>query len=84
MVVFYALIILNWSYCCSKSGQISQFLLAKWRRQKSQRLLFEGVLEMYLSLSLYLSSSLSFVDQVMFSHHSDQMSQRSKVSKIAL
>ena len=37
----------------------------------------------YLSLSLYLYLSLSFC-QFIFSHHSDQMSQRSKVSKIAL
>ena len=28
---------LNRSQCCSKSGQISRFLLAKWRRQKKTR-----------------------------------------------
>ena len=36
-----------------------------------------------LSLSLYLSLSLSFFGQVMSPHHSDQMSQRSQVSRIA-
>ena len=43
---------------------------------------------MYLSLSfalyLYLPLSLSFYGQVMSPHHSDQMSQRSQVSRIAL
>ena len=57
------------------------------KSQKSQRLLFEGVLLMYLSLSLSLtlslSLSLSFFGHVMSSHHSDQMSQRSQVSRIA-
>ena len=40
-----------------------------------------------LSLSLYLSLYLSlsiFFGHVMSSHHSEQMSQRSKVSRIAL
>ena len=39
---------------------------------------------MYLSLYLSLSSSLSFCGQVMSTHHSDQMSQRSHVSRAAL
>ena len=41
--------------------------------------------QMYLSLSLslYLSLSLSLFGQVMSPHHSDQMSQRSQVSRIA-
>ena len=43
---------------------------------------------MYLSLSLYLylylSFSLSFYGQVMSHYHSDQMSQRSQVSRVAL
>ena len=34
-----------------------------------------------LSLFLYLSLSLYFFGQVMSPHHSDQMSQRSQVSK---
>ena len=37
-----------------------------------------------LSLSLYLSLSLCLYGQVMSTHHSDQMSQRSQVSRIAL
>ena len=37
-----------------------------------------------LSLSLSLSFSLSFFGQVMCPHHSDQMSQSSQVSRIAL
>ena len=42
-------------------------------------------LSLSLSLSLYLSLSLSsFFGQVMSPHHSDQMSQRSQVSRIAL
>ena len=42
-------------------------------------------LPLSLSLSLYLSLSLSsFFGQVMSPHHSDQMSQRSQVSRIAL
>ena len=54
--------------------------------QKSPRSLFEGVPKMYLPLSLSLSLSflLSFVGQVMFSHHSDQTSQRSQVRNISL
>ena len=40
---------------------------------------------MSLSLSLYLYLSLSiFFGHVMSSHHSEQMSQRSQVSRIAL
>ena len=41
---------------------------------------------MYLSLSLWLCLSLllSFFGQVRSLHHSDQMSQRSQVSRIAL
>ena len=53
--------------------------------QKSQRPLFEGskcICHCHC-LCLCLCGCL-FVGQVMFSHHSDQMSQRSKVSKIAL
>ena len=50
--------------------------------QMSQWSFFEGVLLMYLSLSLSLL--LYFFGQVIFSHHSDQMSQWSRVSKIAL
>ena len=38
---------------------------------------------MSLSYSLYLSLSI-FFGQVMSSHHSEQMSQRSQVSRIAL
>ena len=38
---------------------------------------------MSLSLSLYLSLSLSFFGQVMSPHHTDQMSQRSQVSGVA-
>ena len=38
---------------------------------------------MSLSLSLYLSLSI-FFGHVMSSHHSEQMSQRSQVSRIAL
>ena len=41
-------------------------------------------LSLSLSLSLYLSLSLSFFGQVMSPHHSDQMSQRSEVSRVAL
>ena len=37
-----------------------------------------------LSLSLSLSFSLTFFDQVMSHHHSDQMSQRSHVSRVTL
>ena len=55
---------------------------------KSLGLLFEHALKMSfsssLSLSLYLYFSLSFFGQVMSPHHSDQMSQRSQVSRIAL
>ena len=62
---------------------------------KSLGLLIECILLMYLSLSLsfslslslslsmYLSLSLSFFGQVMSPQYSDQMSQRSKVSRIA-
>ena len=39
---------------------------------------------MYLSLSLSLSLYLSFFGQVMSPHYSDQMSQRSYVSRISL
>ena len=49
--------------------------------------LLGGVLKMSLSLSLYLSLYLSlsiFFGHVMSSHHSEQMSQRSQVSRIAL
>ena len=41
-------------------------------------------LSLSLSLSLYLSLSLFFFGQVMSPHHSDQMSQRSQVSRVAL
>ena len=41
-------------------------------------------LSLSLSLYLYLPLSLSFYGQVMSTHHSDQMSQRSQVSRIAL
>ena len=55
---------------------------------KSLGSLFEGALYMYLSLSLslslYLSLSCLFFAQVMSPPHSDQMSQMSKVSRIAL
>ena len=52
---------------------------------KSLGLLLGGVLKMSLSLSLYLYLSLSiFFGHVMFSHHSEQMSQRSQVSRMAL
>ena len=40
-------------------------------------------LSLSLSLSLYLSLSI-FVGHVMSSHHSEQMSQRSQVSRVAL
>ena len=50
---------------------------------KSLELLLGGVLKMSLSLSLYLSLSI-FFGHVMSSHHSEQMSQRSQVSRIAL
>ena len=48
--------------------------------------LFECVLKMYLSLSLslYFYLSLYFFGQVMSPHLSDQMSQRSQVSRVAL
>ena len=49
---------------------------------KSQGLLLGGVLKMSLSLSLSLS--LSFFGQVMSFHLSDQMSQRSQVSRFTL
>ena len=39
---------------------------------------------MYLSLSLSLYFSLTFFGQVISPHHSDQMSQRTQVSRIAL
>ena len=39
---------------------------------------------MYLYLNLSLSLSLFFFGQVMCAHHSDQMCQRSQVSRIAL
>ena len=41
-------------------------------------------LSLSLSLSLYLSSSLYFFGQVMSPYHSDQMSQRLQVSRVAL
>ena len=41
-------------------------------------------LNLSLSLSLFLSLSLSFVGQVMSHHHSDYMSQRSQVPRVAL
>ena len=53
------------------------------RGQKSQRLLFEGSKCICHCHCLCLCLCL-FVGQVMFSHHSDEMSQRSKVSEIAL
>merc|ERR1712055_518696 len=49
--------------------------------------LLRGVLKMSLSLSLSLSLYLSlsiFFGHVMFSHHPEQMSQRSQVSRMAL
>ena len=63
--------------------------LIKWvKGHKSLWSLFEGVLLMYLSLSLFLSLSLSlplsFFGPVMSPHHSGQMSQRLQVSRIAL
>ena len=54
---------------------------------KSLGLLLGGVLKMSLSLSLSLSLYLSlsiFVGHVMSSHHSEKMSQRSQVSRMAL
>ena len=54
---------------------------------KSLGWLLRGVLKMPLSFSLSLSLSLSlsiFFGHVMFSHHSEQMSQRSQVSRMAL
>ena len=52
---------------------------------KSLGLLLGGVLKMSLSLSLSLSLYLSLsIFLVMSPHHSDQMSQRSEVSRIAL
>ena len=41
-------------------------------------------LSLSLSLSLYLSLSLCFFGQVKSPHHSDQMSKRSQVYRIAL
>ena len=41
-------------------------------------------LSLSLSLSLPLSVSLSFFGQVMSPHHSDQISQSSQVSRVAL
>ena len=46
--------------------------------------LFEGALLMYLSLSSSLSLSCLFFGQVMCIYHSIQMSQRSKVSGVAV
>ena len=58
------------------------------KRHKSLGSLFKGVLLMYLSfslsLSLFLSLSLCFFGQVKSPHHSDQMSQRSQVSRVTL
>ena len=54
---------------------------------KSLGLLSGGVLKMSLSLSSYLSLYLSlsiFFGHIMSSHHSERMSQRSQVSRIAL
>ena len=52
---------------------------------KSLGLLLGGVLKMSLSLSLSLSLYLSLsIFLVMSPHHSDKMSQRSEVSRIAL
>ena len=51
---------------------------------KSLGLLLRGVLKMSLSLSLSLSLYLYFFGHVMFSHHSEQMSQRSQVSMVTL
>ena len=54
---------------------------------KSLEWLLGGVLRMSLSLSLSLSLYLSlsiFFGHVMSSHHSEQMSQMSQVSRIAL
>ena len=57
---------------------------------KSLGSLSEDVLWMFLSLtlslylSLYLSLSCLIVGQVMSSHHSDKMSQRSQVSRVTL
>ena len=42
------------------------------------------VLKLVLSFSFSLYLSLSFYGQVMSPHHSDQMSQRSQVSRVAL
>ena len=50
---------------------------------KSLGLLLGGVLKMSLSLSLSLSLSI-FFGHVMSSHHSEQMSQRSQVSRMGL
>ena len=41
-------------------------------------------LSLSFSLSFYLSLSLSFFGQVICPHHSDQMSERSQVSRVAL
>ena len=54
-----------------------------FKGHKSLGLLLGGVLKMSLSLSLSLSLSI-FFGHVMSSHHSEQMSQRSQVSRIAL
>ena len=57
---------------------------------KSLGSLIEDVLQMYLSLSLslflslYLSLSLYFFGRVMSPHHSNQMSEKLQVSRIAL
>ena len=52
--------------------------------QKSLGLLLGGVLKMSLSLSFFVFVFVTFFGHVMSSHHSEQMSQRSQVSKIAL
>ena len=51
---------------------------------QSQSLGLSLLLFLSFSLSLYLSLSLSFFGQFMSLHQSDQMSQRSQVTRVAL
>ena len=75
------------SFCWSGhvfSSLWSNVSKAKSLKDCSLKVFFKCICHCHcLSICLCIRSYL-FVGQVMFSHHSDQMSQRSKVSKIAL
>ena len=61
----------------NSGSQLSELKLVSQMSQDS------GIVIVFV-LSLSLSLSLYFVGQAMSPHHSDQMSQRSQVSRVAL